>query len=485
MANYVKFMRGTHAAYKKLTEKDADTIYFLSDKDDQEGSLYLGNKLIAGPDDCIPGARTLGELADVIVSNELNYESILMYDPYGDEGAKWYSYNIDALAFGGAQENFDGKLGFVPAPKKEQREMFLRGDGTWAIMGAYGQIFEIIPTVDQTHEDAIATRTTDVILHTGDIAIIKDYIAPEKYENTSYVYNGTKWCAMDGNYNAENVYFSEDFIFTESIGTIEVPESGSIKVEAAGKNIKQFFNTLFTEEKEPAVIQPYLIIDTPENKPYEVGTKVNPTYTVSYNPGVYEFGPPTEVKVKWWDMSDSNKKDPIDGVFPEVIVEDDTYYEIYAKALLSDGVQPYTNLGKESTTTRKITEAVYSLTSPLKISGYRKSFWGAVDEKTEITSDIIRSLVGSSTFSFVNGSSFTIDLTEKNKRVIIAYPATLRNLTQVLDENDADANIVSGFGDPIIMKVKSANNYDEIDYKVYIMDFAREYGATNKFKVTI
>jgi hypothetical protein len=32
---------------------------------------------------------------------------------------------------------------------------------------------------------------------------------------------------MDGNYNAENVYFSKDFVFTESIGTINVGESGS------------------------------------------------------------------------------------------------------------------------------------------------------------------------------------------------------------------------------------------------------------------
>jgi hypothetical protein len=43
---------------------------------------------------------------------------------------------------------------------------------------------------------------------------------------------------MDGNYNADNVYFDDDFIFTESVGTVVIPESGSTKVAAAGKNIK-------------------------------------------------------------------------------------------------------------------------------------------------------------------------------------------------------------------------------------------------------
>jgi hypothetical protein len=33
---------------------------------------------------------------------------------------------------------------------------------------------------------------------------------------------------MDGNYNAENVYFSKNMIFTEPVGTITIPSSGRI-----------------------------------------------------------------------------------------------------------------------------------------------------------------------------------------------------------------------------------------------------------------
>jgi hypothetical protein len=58
---------------------------------------------------------------------------------------------------------------------------------------------------------------------------------------------------MDGNYNAENVYFKDDFIFTEPIGTIEIPDNGRTVVAAAGKNLKELFETIFTEEKIPTI----------------------------------------------------------------------------------------------------------------------------------------------------------------------------------------------------------------------------------------
>jgi hypothetical protein len=50
----------------------------------------------------------------------------------------------------------------------------------------------------------------------------------------------------------------------------------------------------------------------------------------------------------------------------------------------------------------------------------------------------------------MNGSSFEIDIPESTEsnpvyRVVIAYPSNLRELTMVLDENDSNTNIVSGF----------------------------------------
>ena len=66
----------------------------------------------------------------------------------------------------------------------------------------------------------------------GDIAIVKEYIVEafatgeEKYEYTAYVYEHPEWIAMDGNYNAENVYFDSDIIVTTKVGTIDTLVNG-------------------------------------------------------------------------------------------------------------------------------------------------------------------------------------------------------------------------------------------------------------------
>ena len=47
LENYVKFVRGTPAAYNRLESKHSDTLYFIAETDAKVGSLYLGEKLIA------------------------------------------------------------------------------------------------------------------------------------------------------------------------------------------------------------------------------------------------------------------------------------------------------------------------------------------------------------------------------------------------------------------------------------------------------
>lgn len=89
------------------------------------------------------------------------------------------------------------------------------GDGTktWSELDYFGsdvkgaQIFQVTPTAEQTDAAAIAAVVGEAVLQTGDIAICKRLISGEKFEYTAYVYSGSAWAAMDGNYNAENVYF--------------------------------------------------------------------------------------------------------------------------------------------------------------------------------------------------------------------------------------------------------------------------------------
>ena len=45
--SYIKFIRGTPTAFAKLSQKDNDTLYFISEANSKKGSLYLGEKLIS------------------------------------------------------------------------------------------------------------------------------------------------------------------------------------------------------------------------------------------------------------------------------------------------------------------------------------------------------------------------------------------------------------------------------------------------------
>lgn len=74
--NYVRFQRGTLAAYEALLEKDLisdNTLYFIyADNDSSIGALYMGKKLISGGETNYV-AGTLDELSDVDVTNaEIN-----------------------------------------------------------------------------------------------------------------------------------------------------------------------------------------------------------------------------------------------------------------------------------------------------------------------------------------------------------------------------------------------------------------------------
>jgi hypothetical protein len=118
------------------------------------------------------------------------------------------------------------------------------------------------------------------------------------------------------------------------------------------------------------------------------------------------------------------------------------------------------------------------------MTGYRNSFYGTLTEKSELTSEIIRGLKASGR-ALSNNSTMSVNIPVGAMRVVIAYPATLRDMTSILDKNDSNSNIISGFVGPQTIAVNGANGYSAIDYKVYYMDFADPYNASNVFTATI
>lgn len=458
MAEYVRFQRGSRAAYQALLDAnriDNNTLYFIYPENNKAvGELYLGTRIISGGDVTIASAN-LDDLADVII-NETGANSFLVRSADN----KWESKSLTDVV-----NLIESKLELAPAV-------------------APAQVFQADKVEGETDTQAIVRVVNGQDLTAGDIAIVRTTITDGKYQHTAYVYDGDIWAAMDGNYNAENVYFNSDFTFTKAVGTVSIPSTGSTVVAANGKNIKEFLASIFAKEEQPSIkSQPAVSLTVNNAGSFEVGSKTTPTFSASLSAGSYTYGPATGVTASSWSVKSTAGDDftTSTGTCKEVEVTDGIAYSITAIATHNEGVPAKTNIG--NTTNVKINAGSKEKTAGL-ITGYRKSFWGTTSHLNAIDSDLIRSLADNSSSALVDGSTFDVSLPLGAQRVIIAYPATLRDITSVKDDNGLQAEIVGAFKASTV-DVEGANGYQAITYDVYVTEFAEPLTKANIYHVTI
>ena len=365
------------------------------------------------------------------------------------------------------------------------------GDGvtTWGALEYSGgdipvtQVFQVTANTDETDEAAIARITAGKTVIAGDVVIVSRVISGEKVSKTAYNYNGTTQTALDGNYNAKNVYFDKDLTFTVPFGKYNVPASGMGTISSDGVNVYDFFNDVLNEEKNPTITQPAVTLSSSEVKSYEVGTSVAPKYSASLSKGSYTYGPDTGITASTWSVVfNSETLTTASGTFGAVTVEDNTSLSITATATYEAGTMPKTNIGNDYPA-GQIKAGSKSKTSG-NITGYRNSFYGTfADKATALSSDSIRGLTASNK-ALSNGSTFSITLPVGTQSVVFAYPATLRDVTSVKDVNGLNAEIKGAFTKSVV-QVEGANAYTAKDYKVYRTDFAEALGKANTYTVTI
>lgn len=287
--------------------------------------------------------------------------------------------------------------------------------------------------------------------------------------------------------DAEKVFFSTDLITTKAIGNITLT-NGQATINAKGKNLKQVWNTIFVKEQNPSTSYPYVSLTFSQAGEYELGTKITPKFSANLNIGKYQYGPATGVKLTSWKVTDTegneltSTEEKLTNVpFPELQVVDSTEYTITARAYHTEGAIPVTNIGNPYPS-GKIAKGSTGKTSGM-ITGYRKSFYGTVDNKNTVTASVIRGLDSSDT-ALADGDSFVVEVPVGALRVIIAYPLALRDITSIKDVNASRSEISSSFKLQKI-DVPGANGYKPKSYKVYTMDFAEPYDTANTFEVTI
>ena len=314
----------------------------------------------------------------------------------------------------------------------------------------------------------------------GDIAIIINGIAGEAKSYTSYVHDGEKFAAMDGNYNASNVYFDSNFILTEAFGRYKPDSSGSVEVPASGVSVAGLIDDAYSKENNPTTTQPSASVRiTAGSGTFEIGTKKNITYSASLNKGSYSYGPSdTGVAATQYTATfDGKTSNGQTGTFENVVAEGTKTLNI--AITYSDGVVPKTNKGNPYAD-GQIKAGSKTATAKDTLVGVRHMFYGALTEDTALTSSVIRGLNHEAaakktitTFGAVSGA----------KKIVIACPAGY-NVTKVLMPSAMNADATASFvRQSATVNVEGAEGYTAVAYNVWVyqpasIDSSETYAVT-------
>ena len=330
-----------------------------------------------------------------------------------DEAANWTDVDPILLA---------GEIGIESDTKK-----FKFGDGTtkWselhyagidqtqldAIQDGY---HEVIPAAKedgsiQSDSEALATITNPV---KGDIAVVKRVIAEDGIgvakSYTAYVYTGEAWAAMEGNYDANNVYFSEDITLAGSytaVGNVtKSSNSATGTLSAKDKSLAQIMQSIFTKELYPATGTnrnlPTISLSGDSNQTGEVGASYTlPTVTVKVDDvGAYTYGPATGIVFKAGDLTiaqgavstatnkASNASDFGAGKTLSLTATDTATiytdsaksYTFNASGTYTQGAMPVTNLGNDYPDARIASGTATATARTIKRTGWRNYWYGFI-----------------------------------------------------------------------------------------------------------
>ena len=336
--------------------------------------------------------------------------------------------------------------------------------------------YSLEPVADQTDAQALGTIESP---KDGDTAIIKRLISGDKFSYTAYVYDGT-WKAMDGNYNAENVYFADNLTYTAPIGVLTVPSSGSGTIASSGKNVKDVLASILAKEENPDTTQPSASMDSDNIKAYEVGTNVAINYSISTNPGSYTYGPATGVTFSGHKATFNGETvTGTSGTFTSVQVTDSTNLSISGSVDYSNGEIPVTNLGNNYTSGQ--IKAGTKTLSKGTLTGYRNWFYGykaggATIDVSALDSAKIRALTAQ------NGGFPATLGTNKMQQMFFAIPKGRKTEVSVANNVNGAPCTVTKVTD---VMVEGANHFDAIAYDVWYVNNAAADGGSNTYKITV
>ncbi len=214
----------------------------------------------------------------------------------------------------------------------------------------------------------------------------------------------------------------------------------------------------------------------------EAGTSVTPKLRATFTKN--DAGNLTAISIKKGTaVVQDGTTSPLDYTGAALVVGDETV-SFTATATYAEGVVKPNNLGDESPDGH--IEAGTVTSSAYNITGQRNLFYGTgVGDTPELNSTNIRALANKK-LNPTQGYSWSIPVAIGQQYIIFAYPATLRDVNQVMYVETNDTGCADNFTKTLVDVADARGAANGLkSYKVYSYKMAAPAAATMTFKVTI
>lgn len=414
-----------------------------------------------------------------------------------------------------------GELGFEVVEGKPAETKIKIGDGTtsWNELGYMydtSAILDMIPQGESVYTVEDLSEVTAPV--NGDMAIVTATIAEGKVSRTAYIYDGkaSAWKALDGNYNASNVYFDSDFTFTVPVGVVTADDitagNGSVTRAAEGQSMQAFFGGLFAEIQDPTITQPNLTISLAKSSiSQEVGTTYTvPKATATLSAGSYSYGTEsapgvtsTGIVATKITLSD-NKTDGSNEVsntntctytaaVTDTLVTDSAQTLTYTASCEypASTLQPINNIkgttNKDGETYAKIAAGTDSATASCTISGYRKMFMGPIAKDATLNSATIRGIASTYINKQESKSAQEFTAPVGTERMIVAFRKDYTSATPTFEYFTMSYESFAGFkklDDTVLVSDARGGENGQVAYTVYECT-SNPLEAATKFKIKL
>lgn len=393
--------------------------------------------------------------------------------------------------------------------------------------------YHVVPAEGETDNAALARVVTAP--KKGDIAVVERVIGEVSTASslTAYMYNGSAWQALDGNYDASNVYFDSNLIMTANIGVQSLGTASSKELSTSGKSLKQVLSMILAKEEAPTIsanpsVTTYLANNaSPANSDVTVegGSTITPKWSASFSAGSYSYGPATGITPSAWEVKgyigsnavSGHSSTETSGTFSNVVLAAGQTYKVNAKATYLAGALAYTNLGEEYKAGNALfdeTEGAASVQiaagsknddSPTITAWQQGYYIGTLESDVEITSDILRARDTNKVLKnrAVKGSNYAAATDLKFSpsgtmaKFVIAYPAAKDMTNGAYDSakglqsffNNSSFEEYKGNFTRSVIKVAGADNdltsAHAVDYAVWTWVPASAFSGSINFLIDL